>query len=203
MSTPSISSQTASLPTSTPRSGPAPTTSKRTIRASPSSGSVRSRSTQPSAKAAPPPLPGTSLLAGIPCIVTVRGTRPMRIKAMVRYIGQLVGEPGQWVGVEAAESVIPAEAQDLAWNDGSNGGIVYFKLSQPEPARTTIIDKGKGLTAPNETGSGSASTSASSSGASSLRPPSRRERRSTSSDSDGTGRRKGLFVRPDQILYVM
>jgi dynactin complex subunit len=53
----------------------------------------------------------------------------VRIKALVRYIGQLVGEGGQWVGVEALESVIPADAGGLAWGNGTrNGGsfCVFF-----------------------------------------------------------------------------
>jgi len=40
---------------------------------------------------------------------------------MVRYLGSLTGETGQWVGVEVPEDTIPAEAKKLSWNEGKRG----------------------------------------------------------------------------------
>lgn len=69
--------------------------------------------------------PGTTLLSGIPCIVTVASDvpteRPSRFKATVRYIGEVEHEEGQWVGVEVVESAIPAESLGLEWNEGCLG----------------------------------------------------------------------------------
>ncbi|CEQ40320.1 SPOSA6832_01904 [Sporobolomyces salmonicolor] len=145
-------------------------------------------------------IPGTALLAGIPCIVTVRGTKPIRVRATVRYIGNLVGEAGQWVGVEVAESAIPVEAKGLAWNDGKKGDLEYFALSPPAEQSASPPEP----SAPVATAAPSASTSrGSASATASLRPPSRRARRSSSAEPDSNGPRKGLFVRPNQIVYVL
>ncbi|GAA6020883.1 hypothetical protein JCM10207_003175 [Rhodosporidiobolus poonsookiae] len=113
---------------------------------------------------------------------------------MVRYIGQLEGETGQWVGVEARESAIPPEAAELPWNDGSKNGVVYFALTPPErtPGKVASgVDTAESSSRTNATDNPNGS-------AASLRPPPRRARRSTSAESSGTGPRKGLF-----ILYVM
>ncbi|GAA5909334.1 hypothetical protein JCM8208_005647 [Rhodotorula glutinis] len=144
------------------------------------------------ATASPTPgLPGTSLLAGIPCIVTVRagggdqGGKALRIKAQVRYIGGLVDGEGQWVGVEALESAIPPEAANLSWCDGRRGDVSYFCLT---PASTSLSSEPP--TRPTSPA---------------LRPPSRRAPRRSASPTGQreSGPRKGLFVRPDQIVYVL
>ncbi|GAA5967666.1 hypothetical protein JCM21900_006735 [Sporobolomyces salmonicolor] len=145
-------------------------------------------------------IPGTALLAGIPCIVTVRGTKPIRVRATVRYIGNLVGEAGQWVGVEVAESAIPVEAKGLAWNDGKKGDLEYFALSPPAEQSASPPEP----SAPVATAAPTASTSrGAASATASLRPPSRRARPSSSAEPDSNGPRKGLFVRPNQIVYVL
>ncbi|BGP15611.1 hypothetical protein JCM10213_004131 [Rhodosporidiobolus nylandii] len=200
--------------------------SKRSIRTSTSSSAspaaagksrappLPSSATSTSLSKKTPGVPGTTLLSGIPCIVTVRvpGTpRSMRIKAVVRYIGKLVGEEGQWVGVEA--SAVPREAEGLGWGDGTREGITYFKLSTPAPSSAS----GRATPSPvgGEPGSASAAAAASSSSSTSassslLRPPSKRGvgRRSPSAEpggagGGGSGPKKALFVRPEQILYVM
>ncbi|KAI5475915.1 SNF7 family protein, charged multivesicular body protein 2A [Pseudohyphozyma bogoriensis] len=66
-------------------------------------------------------VPGTTLLSGIPCIVNLAGERPTRFRAAVRYIGGVLWESGQWIGIEVPESAIPDEARDLAWNEGEVG----------------------------------------------------------------------------------
>ncbi|GAA5943576.1 hypothetical protein JCM3775_005812 [Rhodotorula graminis] len=158
-------------------------------RRTPSAAAVAARA----AAATPTPgLPGTSLLAGIPCIVTVRtagdggqGGKALRVKAQVRYIGGLVDEEGQWVGVEALESAIPPEAANLSWCDGRRGDISYFCLTS---ASTSL---------PSEPPTQPTSPA--------LRPPSRRAPRRSASPTGQreSGPRKGLFVRPDQIVYVL
>lgn len=69
----------------------------------------------------------------------------MRIKARVRYIGRIEGDEGQWVGVEALESAIPAEAQGLDWNDGSKGGgalvtgLMPFKATRTHACASSLV----------------------------------------------------------------
>ncbi|GAA5983057.1 hypothetical protein JCM11641_004711 [Rhodosporidiobolus odoratus] len=181
------------------RAPPLPTTNKTPALAKASTPS-KFPSAAPATADSYGPLPGTTLLSGIPCIVTVRCDRPMRIKAMVRYIGQLIGESGQWVGVEAFESAIPAEAGGLGWNDGEKDGVVYFKLQPASSPKVTPPNSSSSKLAPPVSGSSSDASASSTS----LRPPSRRAvRRSSSNEATENGPRKGLFVRPDQILYVM
>jgi dynactin complex subunit len=48
------------------------------------------------------------------------------MRAMVRYLGSLAGETGQWVGVEVPETLIPDEARKLSWNNGSRGEGEFF-----------------------------------------------------------------------------
>ncbi|KAM0752248.1 hypothetical protein T439DRAFT_204143 [Meredithblackwellia eburnea MCA 4105] len=148
----------------------------------------------------PPPLPvpkpsalkGTTLLSGIPCIATVAVDKPTRFKASVRYIGTLQGKSGQWIGIEVAESAIPPEARDLAWNDGKDDETQYFELTNHKKS-----NNGRSTPQPDRPDGNSGSSG------SSLRPPSRRARRSSSSDGGEPGPRKGLFVRPNQIVYVL
>ncbi|GAA5881725.1 hypothetical protein JCM1840_000350 [Sporobolomyces johnsonii] len=106
----------------------------------------------------------------------------------------------QWVGVEVAESAIPVEAKGLAWNDGKKDGLEYFALSPPPESSAPTPEPSD----PTVTAAPSASTSrGAASATASLRPPSRRARRSSSAEPDSNGPRKGLFVRPNQIVYVL
>ncbi|GAA5903440.1 hypothetical protein JCM5296_006254 [Sporobolomyces johnsonii] len=106
----------------------------------------------------------------------------------------------QWVGVEVAESAIPVEAKGLAWNDGKKDGLEYFALSPPPESSALTPEPSD----PTVTAAPSASTSrGAASATASLRPPSRRARRSSSAEPDSNGPRKGLFVRPNQIVYVL
>lgn len=51
---------------------------------------------------------------------------------MVRYLGSLAGETGQWVGVEVPEDAIPDEARKLSWNDGQKGDSELTQLFSRE-----------------------------------------------------------------------
>ncbi|BGP24227.1 hypothetical protein JCM10295v2_003137 [Rhodotorula toruloides] len=151
---------------------------------------------------------GTSLLAPIPCIVTVRCGRLCRIRAQVRYIGPLDGQQGDWVGVEAALAAIPDEALTLPWGDGARNGVAYFDLSTDDaPGRGQAVSALDDATLDSRAPSGPPpppAAKASPDPSDSLRPLSRRARRSASSDRSSTdGTRKALFVRPHQIVYVL
>ncbi|GAA5845435.1 hypothetical protein JCM3766R1_006552 [Sporobolomyces carnicolor] len=194
------------IPTSTSRTSARSTAGSRAVPDVPplptsASGTVRAR---PRVKPKPP---GTSLLAGIPCIVTVKGTRPIRMRAMVRYLGSLAGETGQWVGVEVPEESIPAEAKKLNWNQGQRGEVEYFALTPPSatPQDTTSAPSSSPASPiPRD----SVPTSQKVARADSLqppgtgRPPPRRRSPSAEPPSPG-GPTKGLFVRPSQIVYVL
>ncbi|GAA5928178.1 uncharacterized protein JCM15063_003808 [Sporobolomyces koalae] len=160
------------------------------------SGTIRSN---PRPRAKPP---GTSLLSGIPCIVTVKGIRPIRMRAMVRYLGNLTGETGQWVGVEVSENLIPSDANKLDWNDGKKGDVEYFALTPPTPATSSAPSTAPPLPVPPDPAARPAVSRADS-----LQLPtaSRHPRRRSASAEPAapSGPTKGLFVRPSQIVYVL
>ncbi|BGP31641.1 hypothetical protein JCM10296v2_003415 [Rhodotorula toruloides] len=117
---------------------------------------------------------------------------------------------GEWVGVEAQATAIPDEALALPWGDGSRNGVAYFDLSADESSgglqaasvsEDAALDNPASRTAPPPASSKTAIDPSDSL----RRPPSRRARRSTSSDRSGAaaGTRKALFVRPHQIVYVL
>ncbi|KIK68207.1 hypothetical protein GYMLUDRAFT_68088 [Collybiopsis luxurians FD-317 M1] len=76
---------------------------------------------------------GATLSIGIPCIVT---SKRKRFRAFARYIGEVEGERGPWVGVEVPindsserdkdKDVVMGDSRP--WNDGSWQGIRYFDL---------------------------------------------------------------------------
>jgi hypothetical protein len=92
---------------------------------------------------------GATLDIGIPCIIS---SKRKRFKAYARYIGEVQGESGAWVGVEVpmpfgdswttssggfgsggdAGSVVGdkvfGERDDRQWNDGTWGGMRYFEI---------------------------------------------------------------------------
>ncbi|GAA5904309.1 uncharacterized protein JCM6883_006443 [Sporobolomyces salmoneus] len=200
---PSNASTKPALPTSTSRSSIRPSRAVPNVPPLPSSasGTVRAR-TSSKLKSKPP---GTSLLSGIPCIVTVKGTRPIRMRAMVRYLGSLVGETGQWVGVEIPEDTIPVEAKKLSWNDGKKGEVEYFSLTPPSaPASTSTSAPSTSPSSPIPSDPPAATVPTRND---SLQPPTigrQPRRRSTSAEPPlPTGPTKGLFVRPSQIVYVL
>ena len=182
---------------------------------------------------------GATLDIGIPCIIA---SKRKRFKAYARYIGEVEGEVGAWVGVEVpmpfgdswtssggdggvGEKV---HGDDRQWNDGSWGGIRYFEIggmggSEWDYGSATNEDR-TSRRRRMEGGGGSASGSViwgnsgggkgdkgilkregdqlSIASASEMR---RKKFRSVSpavSDMSGVETR-GLFVRPQQVLYVV
>ncbi|KAJ2912999.1 hypothetical protein MD484_g7423, partial [Candolleomyces efflorescens] len=93
---------------------------------------------------------GATLDIGIPCIIS---SKRKRFKAYARYIGEVAGEEGSWVGVEVPLQSVSSFSgsgdswgdrsaavyssmsmssawpeDDRQWNDGSWGGIRYFEI---------------------------------------------------------------------------
>lgn len=70
---------------------------------------------------------GSTLDIGIPCIIS---SKRKRFRAFARYIGEVEGEIGPWVGVEVpfGEQWSGEQFEGQQWNDGSWGGIRYFSM---------------------------------------------------------------------------
>jgi dynactin complex subunit len=155
---------------------------------------------------------GATLDIGIPCIIS---SKRKRFKAFARYIGEVEGEAGPWVGVE-----VPAAAADgigagaRQWHDGSWGGVRYFEIG-PGGAGSEweYGDEGRERAARRRRLEGSGygfggtqkgvkregdSTLGGARGAKRIRSAS-----PAVSDADGAGESRGLFVRPSAVLYVV
>ncbi|KAJ7593454.1 hypothetical protein C8J56DRAFT_498559 [Mycena floridula] len=137
---------------------------------------------------------GTTLDIGIACIVQLDDKIPnsvltsnkrpgpaqplkrKRFRAFARYIGAVEGEGGWWVGVEVPAAIVAAnEGHDGTWR-----GVRYFS---PQTA---------GLKRPSESGGVSGGRS--------------KRLRSASPFGDSRpleGETRGLFVRPNNVLYVV
>ncbi|CDZ96290.1 CAP Gly-rich domain [Phaffia rhodozyma] len=128
------------------------------------------------------PSPGISLHVGIPCIVSIRATgmgsatrgKKVRCKAWARYIGSLVGREGAWVGVELAEDIDGNQQQEE--EIGCWNGVRYYKAD----------DLGLG----DEWESSEGGTT--------------KKRRSLMTDSakDEILRRRGMFLAPEDVVWV-
>ncbi|KAF9078468.1 hypothetical protein BDP27DRAFT_1309623 [Rhodocollybia butyracea] len=75
---------------------------------------------------------GSTLSIGIPCIVS---SKRRRFRALARYIGEVEGELGPWVGVEVPINDVDKEKdvvmEDVRpWHDGTWRGIRYFDVSK-------------------------------------------------------------------------
>ncbi|RDB30179.1 hypothetical protein Hypma_012352 [Hypsizygus marmoreus] len=168
---------------------------------------------------------GAMLEIGIPCIIS---SKRKRFKAYARYIGEVEGEDGPWVGVEvpstsgAGGEVWEADPE-RQWNDGTWGGIRYFEIGstgaggsewefgagEDRAARRRRLDWVGG-------GSGSYGVGAASTFGAGVSKGLKREGDQLSVDrvkrfrsvspavSDMSGMEsRGLFVRPQQVLYVV
>jgi hypothetical protein len=179
---------------------------------------------------------GATLDIGIPCIIA---SKRKRFKAYARYIGEVQGEIGAWVGVEVpipfgdsytsssggdASSVgDKVHGDDRQWNDGTWGGIRYFEIggmggsewdygsggtNDDRASRRRRVDGGSVIWGNSGGGKGDKGIlkregdQLSIASASEMR---RKKFRSVSpavSDMSGVETR-GLFVRPQQVLYVV
>ncbi|PPQ89789.1 hypothetical protein CVT25_008168 [Psilocybe cyanescens] len=192
---------------------------------------------------------GSTLEIGIPCIISLKRKR---FKAYARYIGEVVGERGPWVGVEvplpvggdswgdgsgsgfglagsafstssgggggAGSGASGEKADDRQWNDGSWGGIRYFEIggmmmgsewdysAEERGARRRRIDAGSvggAVWGSNLRDNKGMKREGDQLSISSERMMKRvRSVSPAVSDMSGTESR-GLFVRPQQVLYVV
>ncbi|KAJ7634430.1 hypothetical protein FB45DRAFT_908880 [Roridomyces roridus] len=148
---------------------------------------------------------GAMLEIGIPCIIS---SKRKRFKAFARYIGEVEGEMGPWVGVEVPAGSADGIAGGRQWNDGSWGGIRYFEIGGAG-SESEFGDEGRDRAARRRRLEGSfggtqkglkreGDTLGGARGAKRIRSAS-----PTVSDVDGAGESRGLFVRPSAVLYVV
>ncbi|KAH7886811.1 hypothetical protein F5I97DRAFT_1808109 [Phlebopus sp. FC_14] len=165
---------------------------------------------------------GASLEIGIPCIIS---SKRKRFRAFARYIGEVAGERGPWVGVEVpmtgvgGESAWVGDASDgRAWCDGSWGGIRYFDIggtgSEWEFGERDREDAGRTARRARVDGPGSMPSKGGPGTYGRLKREgdqlvvdtdrSKRLRSVSPATSDmSTSESRGLFVRPQQVLYVV
>ncbi|KAF9030400.1 hypothetical protein BJ165DRAFT_1535704 [Panaeolus papilionaceus] len=227
---PPTGDETIRLPTSLPLppipisapSSPTPPSAQPILTASPGPAQPSSHSiAQVLADDTPP---GATLEIGIPCIISLKRKR---FKAYARYIGEVIGEDGPWVGVEVpmplgdnhsslslalgGEERISDERQ---WNDGTWGGIRYFEIGgmgseydfggnsvEERAARRRRVDGGSGSST-WMMGKGMGKREGDALSIASERMKRMRSASPAVSDMSGTETR-GLFVRPQHVLYVV
>lgn len=148
---------------------------------------------------------GDTLDIGIACIIS---SKRKRFKAFARYIGEVEGESGPWVGVEVPVGESWANDRDgegRQWHDGTWGGIRYFEIGgtgseweygDDRAARRRRVDWG--------TSSGTGKGFLKREGDQLSVERAKRVRSSSPGLSDAsTAESRGLFVRPQQVLYVV
>jgi len=164
---------------------------------------------------------GATLEVGIPCIIS---SKRKRFKAYARYIGEVEGETGPWVGVEVPMPIgdnwgdtdqMNKVSDDRQWHDGSWGGIKYFEIggmgsemdyTDDRAPRRRRLDGSSGSFGDALYGRGESKGILKREG-DQLSVTSDRMKRMRSaspavSDMSGTESR-GLFVRPSQVIYVV
>ncbi|KAG2128900.1 uncharacterized protein EDB93DRAFT_1323523 [Suillus bovinus] len=133
-----------------------------------------------------------------------------RFKAFARYIGEVEGELGPWVGIEVPlEAWVGDPSDGRQWNDGSWGGIRYFDIGsngsewefgaddyQTHRRRKVDWMNGSGRDNRGLKREGDQLTVGV--------DRTKRMRSSSPAASDlSTSESRGLFVRPQQVLYVV
>lgn len=155
---------------------------------------------------APAAIRGASLNVGIPCIVT---SKRSRFRAFARYIGEVEGENGPWVGVEVpiSENWGSDKLDGRQWNDGSWGGVQYFQLNQgsieweeaeERAARRRRLEQINAIIYQDSKG-----VKRSADLLSIERSKRMRSSSPVASETSAVSDVRGLFVRPQQILYVI
>ena len=157
------------------------------------------------------PLPrGATLEIGIPCIIS---SKRARFRAFARYIGEVEGESGPWVGVEVPmnDSWASGGADDRQWHDGTWGGVKYFDLGSNSQGAAGDWDYGDERLRKRRTDM-SSSWASIYSGKGVKRDAdhfgfdsrTKRMRSASPAPSDSSSlETRGLFVRPQQVLYVV
>ncbi|KAM5531560.1 hypothetical protein V8D89_014780 [Ganoderma adspersum] len=148
---------------------------------------------------------GATLEIGIPCIIS---SKKARFRAYARYIGEVEGELGPWVGVEVPmNDAWPGEKLDgRQWHDGTWGGVRYFDIGA-----ASEWDFGQDTTSRrrrnewlNNLGKDGMKGSLKREGDQLSIDRAKRLRSVSPAVSDMFGSEsRGLFVRPQQVLYVV
>ena len=143
---------------------------------------------------------GATLNVGIPCIIS---SKRARFRAYARYIGELEGEIGSWVGVEVpvGETWGPDKLEGRAWNDGTWGGRRYFEIGntvewdENEERRKRRKEGSSGLTRDR---------TLKREGEQLTVDRAKRLRSASPAISDASvTEARGLFVRPKDVIYVL
>lgn len=71
-----------------------------------------------------------------------------RFKAFARYIGEVAGEDGPWIGVEVpvSEGWTAERLEGRDWNDGTHGGVRYFEIGSNASnslANSMVLEEGE------------------------------------------------------------
>jgi hypothetical protein len=140
---------------------------------------------------------GISLDIGIPCIIS---SKRAKFRALARYIGEVAGERGPWVGVEipVGDNWADDRLEGRQWHDGTWGGIRYFDLG----SRSEYDLDSRRRRFESVTGPGSRALKREGDQLSVDRA--KRFRSESPAVSDvSMAESRGLFVRPQQVLYVV
>lgn len=141
---------------------------------------------------------GITLNVGIACIISSKRTR---FRAFARYIGEVAGEIGPWVGVEVpvGGSWAGDKLEGRAWHDGSWGGVRYFDVGNADWDDTHRLGAST-----MTTGGTLGSRGVKREGDTLSIEQSKRFRSASPAMSDvSSAESRGLFVRPQQVLYVV
>lgn len=146
---------------------------------------------------------GATLEIGIPCIIS---SKRKRFRAFARYIGEVEGESGPWVGVEVpvGESWVGEKLEGRQWHDGTWGGVRYFDIgaaaSEWDDGDNDRSVRRRKLDIMN----GSVKGLKREGDQLSVDSRSKRLRSASPAVSDvSMSESRGLFVRPQQVLYVV
>jgi len=145
---------------------------------------------------------GATLEIGIPCIIS---SKRKRFRAFARYIGEVEGEYGPWVGVEVpvGESWVGDKLEGRQWNDGTWGGVRYFDIgaagSEWDDGDNDRAVRRRKLDIMNGSVKGLKRE-----GDQLNVDRAKRLRSASPATSDiSNSESRGLFVRPQQVLYVV
>ncbi|KAI1785245.1 hypothetical protein LXA43DRAFT_1117799 [Ganoderma leucocontextum] len=148
---------------------------------------------------------GATLEIGIPCIIS---SNKARFRAYARYIGEVEGELGPWVGVEVPmNDAWPGDKLDgRQWHDGTWGGIRYFDIgaaSEWDFGQDTTVRRRRNDWL-NSLGRDGMKGSLKREGDQLSIDRAKRLRSVSPAVSDmSSSESRGLFVRPQQVLYVV
>lgn len=182
---------------------PLPTTSSKSVTRKGSADTI----TYGAPASQPPTAPrGATLEVGIPCIIT---SKRARFRALARYIGEIEGEAGPWVGVEVPMGdAWPGEKLDRdarTWHDGTWGGVRYFDLLGESEWGDSMESSTGALRRRRGDYSTLGRETLKREGEQLAFERTKRLRSVSPAVSDVTNitESRGLFVRPQQVLYVV